>query len=95
MIAGGGPAGVAVAVDAVAEGRPGPVTEGAVVGRQAGGSSRIENDVGFPTSIFGAGLTSRGETQAMRLDTRFVVPRRVNAVEGSGEAADRGGRIGD
>ena len=51
--------------------------EDIAVGGQAGTSSRIENYMGFPTGISGADLVWRGEVQAMKFGTRFVMPRRV------------------
>ena len=76
-IVGGGPAGIAAAVYAGAEGLSGIVIENEVIGGQAGSSSRIENYMGFPTGISGGDLAWRGEIQAMRLGTRFVMPRTV------------------
>ncbi|MEN0068095.1 MAG: FAD-dependent oxidoreductase, partial [Myxococcota bacterium] len=81
VIVGGGPAGIAAAVYAGAEGLRALVVEDSVIGGQAGSSSRIENYMGFPTGISGADLCFRGEIQATRLGTRFVMPRRVDAVE--------------
>lgn len=78
VIVGGGPAGVAAAVYAGAEGLSALVIEDQVIGGQAGSSSRIENYMGFPTGISGGDLCFRGEIQAMRLGTRFVMPRRVS-----------------
>ncbi len=80
-IVGGGPAGISAAVYAGAEGLRGIVIENEVIGGQAGSSSRIENYMGFPTGISGGDLAWRGEIQAMRLGTRFVMPRTVSAVE--------------
>lgn len=80
VIVGGGPAGIAAAVYAGAEGLSGLVIEDQVIGGQAGTSSRIENYMGFPTGISGADLCLRGEIQAMRLGTRFVMPRRVTGL---------------
>ncbi|MEM9678142.1 MAG: FAD-dependent oxidoreductase [Pseudomonadota bacterium] len=79
-IVGGGPAGIAAAVYAGAEGLRGIVIENEVIGGQAGSSSRIENYMGFPTGISGGDLAWRGEIQAMRLGTRFIMPRTVTAV---------------
>ena len=79
-IVGGGPAGIAAAVYAGAEGLRGIVIENEVIGGQAGSSSRIENYMGFPTGISGGDLAWRGEIQAMRLGTRFVMPRQVTGV---------------
>lgn len=81
VIIGGGPAGVAAGVYAGAEGLSALVVEDTAVGGQAGTSSRIENYMGFPTGISGADLVWRGEVQAMKFGTRFVVPRRVSVLE--------------
>lgn len=81
LIVGGGPAGVASAVYAGAEGLSAIVVEDIAVGGQAGTSSRIENYLGFPTGISGADLVWRGEIQAMKFGTRFAVPRRVQSVD--------------
>jgi thioredoxin reductase (NADPH) len=80
LIVGGGPAGVAAAVYAGAEGLKGLVLEDVSIGGQAGTSSRIENYMGFPTGISGADLVWRGEVQAMKFGTRFAMPRRVTSV---------------
>lgn len=81
LIVGGGPAGVAAAVYAGAEGLSALVIEDVAIGGQAGTSSRIENYMGFPTGISGADLVWRGEVQAMKFGTRFVLPRRVASLE--------------
>lgn len=80
LIVGGGPAGVAAAVYAGAEGLSALVVEDSTIGGQAGTSSRIENYMGFPTGISGADLVWRGEVQAMKFGTRFAVPRRAEAI---------------
>ncbi|MCM8557414.1 FAD-dependent oxidoreductase [Sphingomicrobium sp. GRR-S6-50] len=77
LIVGGGPAGVAAAVYAGAEGLSAIAIEDTAIGGQAGTSSRIENYMGFPTGISGADLIYRGQVQAMKFGTRFVMPRRV------------------
>ena len=89
-IVGGGPAGIAAAVYAGAEGLSGIVIENEVIGGQAGSSSRIENYMGFPTGISGGDLAWRGEIQAMRLGTRFVMPRTVKAVTRDDASHDDG-----
>ena len=81
LIVGGGPAGVAAAVYAGAEGLSAVVVEDVAIGGQAGTSSRIENYLGFPTGISGADLVWRGEIQAMKFGTRFAVPRRVQTLD--------------
>ncbi len=81
LIVGGGPAGVAAAVYAGAEGLSALVVEDNAIGGQAGTSSRIENYMGFPTGISGADLVWRGEIQAMKFGTKFAMPRRVTTLE--------------
>ena len=81
LIVGGGPAGVAAAVYAGAEGLCALIVEDVALGGQAGASSRIENYMGFPTGISGADLLWRGEVQAMKFGARFAIPRRVTTLE--------------
>ncbi len=81
VIVGGGPAGVAAGVYAGAEGLSALVVEDIAIGGQAGTSSRIENYMGFPTGISGADLVWRGEVQAMKFGTRFLLPRRAVKLE--------------
>jgi len=81
LIVGGGPAGVAAAVYAGAEGLRALVVEDIVLGGQAGTSSRIENYMGFPTGISGADLLWRGHVQAIKFGARFAIPRRVATLE--------------
>lgn len=80
LIVGGGPAGVAAAVYAGAEGIKALVIDELAIGGQAGTSSRIENYMGFPTGISGADLVWRGQIQAMKFGTCFSVPSRATAV---------------
>lgn len=80
VIIGAGPAGVAAAVYAGSEGLSAVVVEDTAIGGQAGTSSRIENYMGFPTGISGADLVWRGQIQAIKFGTRFIVPRRVTAL---------------
>jgi thioredoxin reductase (NADPH) len=80
LIVGGGPAGVAAAVYAGAEGLKALVIDELAIGGQAGTSSRIENYMGFPTGISGADLVWRGQVQAMKFGTCFSVPSRATAL---------------
>ena len=89
LIVGGGPAGVAAAVYAGAEGLSALVVEDLAIGGQAGTSSRIENYMGFPTGISGADLVWRGEVQAMKFGTRFAVPLRATGIERRAEGGFR------
>jgi thioredoxin reductase (NADPH) len=84
VIVGAGPAGLAAAVYAGAEGLRALVVDETAVGGQAATSSRIENYMGFPTGISGADLCARGEVQALKFGTRFAVPRRVSGLEREG-----------
>src|SRR5450631_449484 len=98
LIVGAGPAGVAAAVNAGAEGLSALVVEDTAIGGQAGASSRIENYMGFPTGISGADLVFRGQIQALRFRTCFAMPRRVErlSVEEGGlfcATLDDGGRV--
>ncbi len=81
LIVGGGPAGVAAAVYAGAEGIKALVIDELAIGGQAGTSSRIENYMGFPTGISGADLVWRGQIQAMKFGTCFSVPNQATHVE--------------
>ena len=80
LIVGGGPAGVAAAVYAGAEGIKALVIDELAIGGQAGTSSRIENYMGFPTGISGADLVWRGQIQAMKFGTCFSVPSQATAL---------------
>jgi thioredoxin reductase (NADPH) len=80
IIVGAGPAGLAAAVYAGAEGLRALVIDELAVGGQAATSCRIENYMGFPTGISGADLCARGEIQALKFGTRFAVPRRVAGI---------------
>lgn len=80
LIVGGGPAGVAAAVYAGAEGIKALVVDELAIGGQAGTSSRIENYMGFPTGISGADLVWRGQIQAMKFGTCFSVPSQATAL---------------
>ena len=68
LVIGGGPAGMAAAVNASAEGLRTIVLERATsVGGQAGSSSRIENYLGFPDGLSGDDLGEYARAQAVRL----------------------------
>jgi len=68
VVLGGGPAGLAAAVHAGAEGLRTLVAEAWAPGGQAGTSTRIENYIGFPTGISGSELTRKATLQARRFD---------------------------
>src|SRR6266436_3278039 len=87
-IVGAGPAGIAAAVYAASEGlstlmldKPGP-------GGQAGGSSRIENFIGFPAGLTGAELATRGVLQMLKFGARIVAPVEVEKLVPAKSADD-------
>src|ERR1700682_2196078 len=76
-IVGCGPAGLATAVYAAAEGLAVVVLDARAFGGQAGASARIENYLGFPTGISGQALAGRAFTQAQKFGARIVIPIEV------------------
>jgi thioredoxin reductase (NADPH) len=75
LIVGAGPGGLAAAVYGASEGLQTRVLEGSHPGGQAGGSTRIENYLGFPMGLSGAELTDRALLQAQRFGAKISVPR--------------------
>jgi thioredoxin reductase (NADPH) len=84
-IAGSGPAGLAAAVSGASEGLDTIVFDALGPGGQAGGSSRIENYLGFPTGLSGQELASRAAVQALKFGVRLVSPRSVDRIVRAGE----------
>jgi len=81
VIVGAGPAGLAAAVYAASEGLDVLVLELAAPGGQAGGSSRIENYLGFPTGISGLELAGRALTQAEKFGAEVAIARTAVALD--------------
>lgn len=79
VIVGGGPAGLAAAVNASSEGLKTLVVEREAPGGQAGTTSRIENYLGFPAGLSGGDLARRALIQARRLGTEILSPQEVTA----------------
>ncbi len=79
-IVGAGPAGIAAAVYASSEGISTLMLDRLGPGGQAGGSSRIENFIGFPAGLSGADLATRGVLQMLKFGARLVAPVAVNKV---------------
>ncbi len=73
-IVGAGPAGIAAAVYAASEGLSTLMLDRLGPGGQAGGSSRIENFIGFPAGLSGADLATRGVLQMLKFGARIVAP---------------------
>ena len=76
-IVGAGPAGIAAAVYAASEGLSTLMLDRLGPGGQAGGSSRIENFIGFPAGLSGAELATRGVLQMLKFGARIVAPVEV------------------
>jgi len=76
-IVGGGPAGLANAVYAASEGLKTLLIEEHAPGGQAGGSSMIENYLGFPGGLTGADLAQRATAQARRFGAELLVGQPV------------------
>jgi thioredoxin reductase (NADPH) len=76
-IVGAGPAGMAAAVYASSEGLSTLMLDRLGPGGQAGGSSRIENFIGFPAGLSGAELATRGILQMLKFGARIVAPVEV------------------
>jgi len=80
-IVGAGPAGMAAAVYAASEGVATVVLDGLGPGGQAGGSSKIENFIGFPSGLTGADLAMRGVLQMLKFGARMVAPVTVQRID--------------
>jgi thioredoxin reductase (NADPH) len=76
-IVGAGPAGIAAAVYAASEGLSTLMLDRLGPGGQAGGSSRIENFIGFPAGLSGADLATRGVLQMLKFGARIIAPVEV------------------
>src|SRR5205085_9180692 len=80
-IVGAGPAGLAAAVYASSEGLSTLMLDRLGPGGQGGGSSKIENFIGFPAGLSGAELATRGVLQMLKFGARMVAPVMVDRVE--------------
>jgi thioredoxin reductase (NADPH) len=81
VIVGAGPAGLAAAVYGASEGLRTIVIERDAPGGQAGTSSRIENNLGFPSGVSGEALSSRALQQARRLGAEILVTRSIERID--------------
>jgi thioredoxin reductase (NADPH) len=81
VIVGAGPAGIAAAVYASSEGISTLMLDRLGPGGQAGGSSRIENFIGFPAGLSGTDLATRGVLQMLKFGARIVAPVLVDRVK--------------
>jgi len=87
-IVGAGPAGIAAAVYASSEGLSTLMLDRLGPGGQAGGSSRIENFIGFPAGLSGADLASRGVLQMLKFGARLVAPVEVERLTPAKSVSD-------
>ena len=87
LVVGAGPAGLAAAVYGSSEGLSVLCVEELALGGQAGTSSLIRNYLGFSRGLSGAELAQRGFQQAWVFGARFVLTRRVTALESVGDGA--------
>jgi thioredoxin reductase (NADPH) len=80
-VVGAGPAGIAATVYAASEGLSTLLLDRLGPGGQAGGSSRIENFIGFPAGLSGADLATRGVLQLLKFGARMIAPVAVERIE--------------
>ena len=80
-VVGAGPAGMTAAVYAASEGLSTVVLDRLGPGGQAGGSSKIENFIGFPNGLSGADLATRSVLQMLKFGARMVAPVEVEGIE--------------
>lgn len=88
VIVGAGPAGMAAGVYASSEGIPTLMLDRLGPGGQAGGSSRIENFIGFPAGLSGADLATRGVLQMLKFGARIIAPVEVQSLKPAKDVND-------
>src|SRR4029077_17236576 len=76
-IVGAGPAGIAAAVYASSEGLSTLMLDRLGPGDRGGGSSRIENFIGFPAGLSGIELATRGVLQMLKFGAKIFAPVEV------------------
>jgi thioredoxin reductase (NADPH) len=86
-VVGAGPAGIAAAVYAASEGLRTVVIDRLGPGGQVGGSSMVENFIGFPAGLTGADLAMRGVLQMLKFGARMVAPVSVDRLEPRGDGS--------
>lgn len=79
-VIGAGPAGIAAAVYAASEGLKTVVVDRIGPGGQVGGSSLVENFIGFPAGLSGAELAQRGVIQMLKFGAKMVAPVSVDSM---------------
>lgn len=87
VIIGGGPAGLAAAINGASEGLDVLLMDsGTALGGQARESAAIENYPGFPDGITGETLMHALARQAQKFDTKLAVPARAVVLEAAGDS---------
>ncbi len=84
-IIGSGPAGMTAGVYAASEGLSTVVLDRLGPGGQAGGSSVIENFIGFPSGLSGTELATRGVLQMLKFGALLLAPVEVKSLEHGAE----------
>ena len=82
-IIGAGPAGISAGVYASSEGLKTIIIDAMGPGGQAGGSSKIENFIGFPSGLSGTELATRGVLQLLKFGAYIAAPVRVEKIDPS------------
>jgi thioredoxin reductase (NADPH) len=87
-VVGAGPAGMTAAVYAASEGLSTIVLDRLGPGGQAGGSSKIENFIGFPNGLSGAELATRSVLQMLKFGAKMVAPVTVERIDPAAKTGD-------
>jgi thioredoxin reductase (NADPH) len=87
-VVGAGPAGMTAAVYAASEGLSTIVLDRLGPGGQAGGSSKIENFIGFPNGLSGAELATRSVLQMLKFGAKIVAPVTVERIDPAAKTGD-------
>src|SRR3984957_8808864 len=87
-IIGAGPAGMAAAIYAASEGVSTIILDQLGPGGQDGGSSKIENFMGFPNGLSGADLAMRSVIQMLKFGAQMVAPVTVDRIEPAAKPDD-------
>jgi len=80
VVIGAGPAGMTTAVYAASEGLSTLVLDWIGPGGQAGGSSKIENFIGFPSGISGQELALRSVIQMLKFGAQLYAPVTITSI---------------
>jgi thioredoxin reductase (NADPH) len=80
VIVGAGPAGMTAAVYSASEGLSTLVLDWIGPGGQAGGSSKIENFIGFPSGISGQELALRSVIQMLKFGAELYAPVKITTI---------------